>query len=393
MKYRFSLSKKERSPRSRPTLARLKGRDTLSALPPRDFCPLSDPEPYLVSKGTGKRQKRNSRAAAAYRACVARVRARKAKRKERLPLPLLAGLCLGVLTITVATISVFLLLTFAPMARRYTTVTVPDLTGKDPLSFSLEDVPFNFILQYEENPEVSPGLVISQTPKGGVVRRLYSDDDYPDVVLTVSRAPTPYALENLVGLSLRDAELILKNHSMAVSFSAKASSEPSGTVLSTDPPAGTPLYGGDRVTLLLSRGAPPKRTYVPELLGLSESAARDRLQYAGLTVGTVQYKVSAHATGTVIEQQYPARTMLEANSEVSLWVSLGDQYEIHLVPDLYGRSEKEAAEILREYGLTVGSTYTVGNAAPKGTVISQSPLPGTPLTSSVWSVDLYVSSS
>ncbi len=392
MKYRFALSQKERKRRSRPRPLRLKGRDTLSHLPPRGFCRLSDPEPYLISKNGRKKGKR-SRFADFYRASVARVRAKKANRKERLPLSLLTGICLGLLTVTVTTVAVLFLMTFAPLGRRYTTATVPDLTGKDPLSLSLEDVPFNFILQYEQNPDVPSGRVISQTPKGGVTRRIYAGDDYPEVVLTVSRAPDPYPLEDLTGLSQRDAELVLKNRSLLISFEAKASETPSGTVLSTDPPAGTPLYAGDRVTLLLSRGQSPKRTYVPDLVGLSESAARERLQYAGLTVGSVQYKVSSHAVGTVIEQQYPSQTMLEASSEVSLWVSLGAQYEIRLVPDLYGRSEEEAAALLRSYGLTVGSIHTVNNAAPRGTVISQSPLAGTPLTSSVWSVDLYVSSS
>ena len=62
------------------------------------------------------------------------------------------------------------------------------------------------------------------------------------------------------------------------------------------------------------------------------------------------------------------------------------------VPDLYGMSLEEAAEKLREFGLVIGNTYPVANAAPKGTVITQSPVAGTPLTSSTVSVDLYVSS-
>ena len=156
---------------------------------------------------------------------------------------------------------------------------------------------------------------------------------------------------------------------------------------------GASLVAGDTVTLRVSSGQKPRRAYVPELCGIGESTAIDRLQYAGLRVGSIQYKASSLPIGTVIEQQYPAFSMVEADTSVNLWVSLGDHYTIRTVPDLYGMNRESAALLLRQYGLIVGDVYTVGNAAPKGTIISQSPLPGTPLTSAVYAIDLYVSSS
>ena len=388
MKYRLTRSEKKHYPHPSGRLVRLKGSNTLRPLPPNGFYRLSDPEPYLLAKNKKRITPRER-----CRMRLYRLRARRANKKERLTVPLIGGLCLGALTVTTVSAVVLFLIMFAPLSRPYTTVTVPDLTGKDPFSLSAEELPFNLILQYETNPEVPSGLVISQAPRGGVSRRIYSEHEYPELVLTVSRAPTPYSLEDLSGLSQREAELILKNQSLTVSIQSKESAQPGGTVLSTVPPAGTPLYEGDTVTLLLSREKKEKLTYVPELLGLSESEARERLQYAGLSAGEIRYTTSSAPAGTVIEQQYAAHTVLRAHTEVSLQISLGDHYSLRLVPDLYGKNEEEAAALLREYGLTVGSIYTVSNAAPKGTVISQSPLPGTPLTSSLWSVDLYVSSS
>ena len=73
-------------------------------------------------------------------------------------------------------------------------------------------------------------------------------------------------------------------------------------------------------------------------------------------------------------------------------VSIGNRYDLRVVPDLYGMSEKDAVNALREQGLTVGAIYPLSHAAPRGTVIVQSPVAGTPITSSTVTVDLYVSS-
>ncbi|MBR2353029.1 MAG: PASTA domain-containing protein [Clostridia bacterium] len=396
MKYKFTPSKKERNPRSSHVSIRLKGSDKLRPIPPSRFYRLSDPEPFLQVGNKRKAPNRFriavKRVADGYRALFARMRQKRKHRREWLTLRLLRRLCLWTGAATALTLCVIFLVIFAPFGRPYMTLTVPDLTGKTLSSLSTEELPLNLIVHYEKNPSYSPDTVISQIPRGGVSRRIYSSEAYPDLVLTVSQAPAAYTLEDLSGKSLRDASLVLQNRSLRVTATEEYSSRPLGTVLSTDPPSGTSLYEGDTVTLRVSGGQKPRRAYVPDLSGLSESAARDRLQYAGLSVGRIQYQISSLPMGTVIDQQIPAYTMVQASTEISFCVSLGDRYMLKTVPDLYGRSETEAAGLLREYGLTVGRVYPIGNAAPRGTVISQSPLPGTPLTSSVWSVDIYVSS-
>ena len=150
------------------------------------------------------------------------------------------------------------------------------------------------------------------------------------------------------------------------------------------------MSSGESVTLVLSKGKPVRRAYVPDLLGLGESEAIARLRYAGLPVGGIRYVTDKQSAGTVISQSYPAYSMVEADTSVDLTVSLGDRYTPRTVPDLYGLDADEARALLALYGLTVGSTLPLGNAAPAGTVISQSPPAGTPLSSSTVAVDLYV---
>ncbi len=395
MKYRVRPSSQKNLPRTKPVFLRLKGSQTVRRLSPKDFYRLEDPEPFLVPKEKQKKRTRFSRIKAAllsrYLSWRMKLRARLARPEGHRTLPLFAGAWLGALTVTALSFAVALLFLFAPLGQSYVSVTVPDFKGRSPDAVLTADAPFNLILHYETNPEVPSGVVISQSPKGGVTRRLYSDEDYLDIVLTVSRPPLSYTLENLTGKTAREAELTLKNRSLSVILAEIPSNRQAGTVLSTDPPVGTSLLAGDSVTLHVSSGQKPRRAYVPDLVGSGESAALDRLRYAGLRAGNIQYQLSPLPPGTVIEQQYPAFSMVEADTSVDLWISLGDRYDLRTVPDLYGLSEERAKELLRQYGLTVGERYSVGNAAPKGTVISQSPPAGTPLTSAIYSVDLFVS--
>ena len=53
---------------------------------------------------------------------------------------------------------------------------------------------------------------------------------------------------------------------------------------------------------------------------------------------------------------------------------------------------EDAAEALETVGLVIGNIYAVSSGAPKGTVISQSVAPSTPINSNITSVDIYVSS-
>ena len=52
----------------------------------------------------------------------------------------------------------------------------------------------------------------------------------------------------------------------------------------------------------------------------------------------------------------------------------------------------EARERLAEYGLVLGGIYSVSSGAQKGTVVAQTPIAGTPISASVNSVDIFISS-
>lgn len=199
-----------------------------------------------------------------------------------------------------------------------TKVTVPDFTNKpqadaiDALS-KLKLVPD---VTSEPSDTVAAGLVISQDPPAGEV------DEGSTVKLVVSLGKGQIAITNVAGLDQADAVAQLTKQG----FNAKVQSEPSDTVaqnkvIRTDPPAGTMADKDSVVTIFVSSGAAP--VVVPNVVGLSESAATDQLQAAGLRrqVVTVDVPFGSPKDGTVIGQNPQANDQVPKNSVVTIQVA------------------------------------------------------------------------
>ena len=125
---------------------------------------------------------------------------------------------------------------------------------------------------------VKAGDIISSTPKAG-------ESVKPATVVDVklSKGPEPVTMPEVVGTDGDAAEKQLTDLGLTVDRSNKFNeSVPKGQVVSVDPPAGTTAYRGDTVQLVVSKG--PPLVEVPNVVGLSESAARTRLQDAGFAV-------------------------------------------------------------------------------------------------------------
>ncbi len=317
-------------------------------------------------------------------------RRQKKKAKKHESLYLYSGaLCAAVLVALLSAAAVLAGL-FLRYGAPYDTVTVPDLTGR-PLATE-PDEPFSYIIHYEYNPDVSPGVVISQSPKAGVTRKIYRHDRHCTLTLTVSREAERYQLPELGGMSLRDAELELRRHGLTVRIAEEYSDTvDAGHILLQEPVAGAVFSGSGEVTLTVSLGTLTLTAAVPNLLELTEMQAVSLLEAAGLVPGEITYRNSTLPAGSVIAQATPAGTQIPLGSSVSFTVSAGEVTAERTVPSLYGLSLAEATEALRGVGLLVGNVILVPSAAPSGTVISQTPPAGVRITSSLLTVDLYVS--
>jgi beta-lactam-binding protein with PASTA domain len=116
---------------------------------------------------------------------------------------------------------------------------------------------------------------------------------------------------------------------------------------------------------------------VPNVVGLTQTAATTAITGAGLVVGTVTQQASTTvASGSVMSESPAAGTSVASGSAVNLVVSSGPGTVA--VPNVVGTTQAAASTAITVAGLVVGVvTQQASATAPLGTVISQSPAAGT----------------
>jgi serine/threonine-protein kinase len=173
--------------------------------------------------------------------------------------------------------------------------------------------------------EVVPaGLIADQNPDGKQRikkgRRVFVD---------VSKGPRLYLVPDVVGASLRDAQLQIEGNQLRLGEVAYVSSEeiPEGAVISQQPKPGTQASRGRPVRLRISSGSSLVPKVVPDVRGLSIEAVEDTLRKYEMRLGTMQEQVdNAQPVGRVLSQQpAPGERALPGSAiDLVLSVQAGD---------------------------------------------------------------------
>ncbi|MBI2237537.1 MAG: Stk1 family PASTA domain-containing Ser/Thr kinase [Actinobacteria bacterium] len=141
-----------------------------------------------------------------------------------------------------------------------------------------------------------------------------------------------------------------------------------GEVVRVEPPPGTELRTGTRVTLVPSLGPPPVE--VPDLLGLTVPQAKKALAEADLSLGDQKRAYSdEYRAGQIMAVQ--AGPTAPRGSEVDVTVSRGPR-PIH-VPKVVGLPEKKARAVLTEARFQVTKETAYSDTVERGFVIGQEP--------------------
>lgn len=174
----------------------------------------------------------------------------------------------------------------------------------------------------QESDEYDPETVISQSVEAGETVDLYSTID-----LVVSTGSDAVAVSNVVGKKAEDAESELKALGFEVSIETEHSdSVAKDEVMSQDPAADTKLKPGDKVTLKVSGGPEIIKVKVPDLRGMTESAAKDKLSLEGLKCGSVSETYSDNVTqGCVVSQSMSVGEEVEQGTSVNITLSAGPE--------------------------------------------------------------------
>ena len=215
---------------------------------------------------------------------------------------------------------------FAPFEREGRTVTVPSFVGLDAAEIEGEDW-IELEIEYRYDDSARAGIVTAQSPAEGSVRKI--SDRYPvcRVSLTVSLGSETVLLPDVVGLDVRDAEARLRRMGLAVEQRISAGAYPEGEVFGMSPHAGERVPVGARITLYASAGTPAVTVEVPDLYGLSRGEALTKLWLSQLSVAEVVEVESEEASGIVVGQNYPPRTVVMAGTKLTLYVSREDGFE------------------------------------------------------------------
>ncbi len=180
---------------------------------------------------------------------------------------------------------------------------------------------------------------------------------------------------NVLGTSEANARSILESLGFRVADKTRTENSDTveeGMVINTDPSAGSAASKGASVTLIISDGPAVKEVKVPDITGLTESKAVERLEDNELKAGDISYEASDSVSkGMVIRQDPAAGEKVEENSSVSFTVSSGS--ESVEVPNVIYMSLSEAKSALSSAGLEVGTvSEDYSEESDKDVVISQS---------------------
>ncbi len=169
--------------------------------------------------------------------------------------------------------------------------TVPSVTGKsiEEVADLLEEKGFEVVVQdsvyYDSLP---PSTIIKQVPEADAVVKVNRT-----IYVTINRiVPPDVEMPNLVGLSFRNVEMILKNNNLQLGDTTFRPDFAPNSVLEqlyngSPIAAGTKIKWGSKISLVLGSGIGNESMLVPKLLGLTYSEAKMLLDAQGLIFASV----------------------------------------------------------------------------------------------------------
>jgi beta-lactam-binding protein with PASTA domain len=191
------------------------------------------------------------------------------------------------------------------------------------------------------------------------------------IVLFMSKGPAPRVVPQVNGVPRDKARADLESRGLVVTPSlAYDENVPNGSAVRTDPPAGTSVSRGARVTLVVSGGPAPRM--VPDLTGRPRADAVATLSGLKLRITEAEDEFSDDVpAGAVIRTDPAAGKRVSRGSTVQIVLSRGP--EKVPVPSVIGKPLAQAKRQLEAAGFVVVVKSLFGQN--DGNVLGQTPLP------------------
>ena len=213
-------------------------------------------------------------------------------------------------------------------------VDVPSFIGRyyeDVINDADYESQFKFTVTVKVDTEHDYGIIIEQNPKEGESRTLKNKDDRADIELVISSGNViqdeidgEKIVPDIVNKEFNEAIQLVKK----AGFNYEISEAPSQSitkdyVIYSSPAAGEYANAGSVVTITVSTGPEEELTDVPKLVGLSKTAAIDKIESSKLSVGSIETVDSEYEAGTVIWQSLEAGKSVTAHTKISIQISSG----------------------------------------------------------------------
>lgn len=183
---------------------------------------------------------------------------------------------------------------------------------------------FKFITETKNDSSQKAGIILNQNPKAGTVVKSNSD-----VTLTINAGGKMVTIPDLTNKTQDEAVSNLQQLNLTYDvLPVEDANVAKGYVQNTDPPAGTQVAEGSKVSVYVSTGSTGEKVAVPAVIDETLDAAKKDLAAAGLTVGKITTKDdTGKPKDTVIETTPLPGVQVAKGSSVSIVVSSGKKSE------------------------------------------------------------------
>ena len=201
-------------------------------------------------------------------------------------------------------------------------VTMPDIRGMTVLGAEIQLRSLSLeveVARQRAHPSVPVGMILDQIPSAEARIR-----GGRTVRVVTSSGPPAGKLPTLAGLSLRQAEITLQreNFRMGRVLKIRRQRTTQPVVAYQNPVAGTDLYKGAVVDLVVAEPAASELLRMPDLRGIPLYKARQIISNAGFILAPVTYeRTSRSAPNLVLSQQPPAGERIRKGERLELVAS------------------------------------------------------------------------
>ena len=207
------------------------------------------------------------------------------------------------------------------------TITVPELVG---LTFDdLDEFVIKRDLRYEVvedsgySEQADPFTILSQNPKPGskvkMNRKIY--------ISLNAKVPPQVKMPNLINTNVENAEDILNSNGLKLGELTYEPNLANNAVLAQrmggkKVEAGTPVYKGSSIDLVIGDGEGVQRFPTPNFVGKSLEDVKFQINASKLKLDVINFiKVDSIAPNVIYKQLPPAGSMIRSGNLIEIWVN------------------------------------------------------------------------